>query len=506
MSMNPGAASTAALFPAPVYSAVTVRVAWSLMMAGIRLRPAVLKDARDHVLYSLPRHIDADEAEQRTEELAQDYLNRVQGGRIRRVTAGGREELGLHAGLRARLVAALDPVSDAVLRLHYGDGMPLEQVERTAAIEGSALVAAQEGLRIAVRELLYGEGIDGAWTSQRLDQALGRLANMAQPGCPAPLELLSDQHRAHVDGCPRCSRAVRLIRGGLIAPSDLVAESDGQPHPEVVIGALILHPDARRVRRKLERAMGPGAVRAGPDVWLMSKDELARMGPGLRALVSDGVLPRHHLRGAVVRGPGRWSGASLLGPTAVEAVESARARPWSEIDTLGELPPPRPAPPRATRWWVASALLMGLTAIVGVETFKPRAQQPDAPIQASFMEAEDGWEITFDMDDLAVLDIVALSDDGLNIVHRDVRAERGQWATGGGEYRVYVPDTHVALIASTAGVQDLSVLVKAARSTPTPFEALKSQVLLAHPTVAWVASPAITGPEAPPEDGEPAQQ
>jgi len=492
-----------------VHAAVTVRVAWSLMMSGIRLRPGVLKDARDHVLYCLPTSVEADEAEQQTDQLAEDYLNRVKGGRLRHLSRESGADIVLHEGLRARLVAALDPVSDAVLRLHYGDGMPLEQVERTAAIDGSALIAAQEGLRISVREILLGEGLGGSWTDDKLDTALGRLANMALPGCPEPLELLADQHRAHVDACPRCSRAVRLIRGGLISPSDLLAPSDAGPHPDVVVGALILHPDARRVRRKLERVMGPGAVRAGPDVWLMSKDELAQMGPGIRGLVSDGVLPRHHLRGAVVRGKGRWSGAVLLGPTAIEAIESARSRPWSEIDTLGELPPPRPTPPKPTRWWMAAAVLMTLTGVVGVDTFKAQPQQPDVPVEATFTAAEDGWEITFDLADFAVLDVVALGAEGLTIVHGDVRASRGQWATGGGAYRLYVPDPHVALIASTTGVAELNTLVQAARSSPTPLQTLESQLLLAHPTVAWVGSPAITGPEDSLEDtledGVPAQ-
>ena len=102
------------------------------------------QDARDHVLYSLPLSVDADEAEEHTDGLVEDYLNRVKGGRLQHRARPGGGDLVLHAGLRARLVDALDPVSDAVLRLHYGDGMPLEQVERTAAIDGSALMAAQE--------------------------------------------------------------------------------------------------------------------------------------------------------------------------------------------------------------------------------------------------------------------------------------------------------------------------------------------------------------------------
>ena len=126
--MNTGQASNPVSHTTSVHAAVTVRVAWSLMMSGIRLRPGVLKDARDHVLYCLPTSVEADEAEQQTDQFAEDYLNRVKGGRLRHLSRESGADIVLHQGLRARLVAALDPVSDAVLRLHYGDGMPLEQV------------------------------------------------------------------------------------------------------------------------------------------------------------------------------------------------------------------------------------------------------------------------------------------------------------------------------------------------------------------------------------------
>ena len=80
--MNTGPASHHAPHPTSVHAAVTVRVAWSMMMAGIRIRPSNLQDARDHVLYSLPSAVDADEAEEHTDGLVEDYLNRVKGGRL----------------------------------------------------------------------------------------------------------------------------------------------------------------------------------------------------------------------------------------------------------------------------------------------------------------------------------------------------------------------------------------------------------------------------------------
>lgn len=466
------------------------------MMEGIRVNPSTLADARDHVLLSLPSGVDAEEAEQRTGLLTIEFLDRVKGNPVRRNPVNSTAEVHVHLGWRARLTPILDPVADAVMRLHYGDGMSLDQVEQTAAIDRVTLGASQDGLREVVRDIAMTEGHPAdSWADSRIDQLIARVANLPEPGCPPAMDILSDHSRAHADLCPRCARAVRMIRGGVIAPSDLVSPDRGMLAHQVVVGAVILHPDARRVRRKLERALGAAAVRAGTDVWVMSKEELTRAGPALRALVSDGIIPRHHLRGAVVRGPGRWSGSVLLGPVAVEAIESARSRPWSEVDTLGELPPPRPAPPKATRWWLATSAIAVITVMVGVETFGPAVQTPDVPIEALFLSAEDGWEITFDVDDLAVIDIVAVGVDGPTVIHQAIRASRGQWATGGGNYRVYVPEETVALLASEAGIENLQSLVAKSRSEPVPMVALESWIRSDYPTVAWVGSPAITPDE-----------
>jgi len=466
------------------------------MMEGIRVRPQTLADARDHVLLSTPAGIDADMAEYRAVLLTKEFLGRVKGEPIRRIGLKSGSEVDPQSDWRRRLAEGLGPIEDAVLRLYYGDGMGIEQVERSAAIDSASLAIAQDNLRDRARDIASSDGLEAyLWNDARIDQLIGRIANLAESGCPNPLDILADHSRAHADVCPRCSRAVRLIRGGVLSPSDLEPPTQVNRDSEIVIGAIVLHPDARRVRRKLERALGGAAVRVAPDVWIMSKEELTHAGPALRELVNDGVLPRHHIRGAVVRGPGRWSGQVLLGPTPIEAIESARSRPWSEVDGLGELPPPRPAPPKATRWWVLATGLSVLAGFVGYHTLGPQQMLPDAPIEAEFLQAEDGWEITFDVADLAVLDIIAVGESGPLIVHRNVREDRGRWATGGGNYRVYVPEMNVALIATEGGILDLQTMIKSSASQALPMEFLKAKIQADHPTVAWVVSPAITTDE-----------
>ena len=467
--------SLAQQFSPSVWTAVTVRTAWTLMMNGIRVSPTVLA------------------AEHRAGPLTVEYLGRVAGDPVRRLDTDTPDLDMVHEGWRLGLKASLDPTADTVLRLHFGDGMDLGAVESTAAVHRDGLESSKSTLRRLVRTMAESAGVPAQrWPDSKVDQLLTRLANTAEPGCPEPMDVLSEHNRVHVDACPRCSRAVRLIRGGVIAPSDLVAAAEEPEAPQVDVAVLLLHPDSRRAQKKLAKLLGPGPTRVAPDAWLMSKAELNTAKEAIHRLVADGVLPRHHLRGAVVNGRGRWTGSVLLGPVAVQAIEAARARPWAEIDTLGELPPPRPAPPSPARWWAVAGLL-GLVAIAsGVSVLGPREATPDAPIQAHFLSVEDGWEITFDADDLAVIDVVSLTPQGPAIVHRSVGSARGQWATGDGSYRVYVPDQTVAILASQHGVPDLPSLIERVRSNPAPMQALEAQVRSTNPTVAWVGSPAIT--------------
>ncbi len=478
-----------------VWVVVTVRVAWNLMMSGVRVRPATLSDARDHVMLSLPQGLSPDQAEEMAGLLAQEFLDRVKGGKIQRQV--GEADLGMNVPptWRTDLVSAVDPVGDAVLRLHYGDGMTMDDVGRTAAIGPVVLSSAREDIRERVRGLARQEGTPlGGWSDGRIDQLIGRIANVAEQGCPEPMSILSESYREHVDRCPRCSRAVRLIRGGIIAPSDLVQPAD---HSLTLtdVAAIVLHPDARKVRRKLEKTLGPTAIRAGSDAWLMSEQELRAVSPALRNLVVDGHLPRHHIRGAVIHGPGRWSGNVLLGPVAVSALEAARSRPWSEVDTMAELPPPRPAPPSPLRWWLVAGVMGVAATIMGIEVLGPQEVRPQMPIEAEFRSVEDGWEILFDAEDMAVIDFIAVTENGPTLVHKGVRANRGQWATGEGNFRIYVPGAAVAIVASEDGLPDLEALVKQSKLEPSPMNSLEQWVRTAHPKVDWVGSPAITAEE-----------
>ena len=133
-----------------------------------------------------------------------------------------------------------------------------------------------------------------------------------------------------------------------------------------------------------------------------------------------------------------------------------------------------------------------LSAAVGVQTFTAPQRLPDVPVEASFGDVEDGWEITFDADDLAVINVLSVLENGPTILHRDLRSRRGEWATGEGDYRVYVPGEHVVLLASETELADLDVMVQRSRSKPAPMVFLEEWVRAEFPSVEWVSSPSVS--------------
>ena len=156
-----------------VWLPVTVRVAWSLVVARVNVRPELLNDAREHVLRHLPPGVSEGEAERLATLYTEDFLSRARTGRIVRIDMESEQGLNVPDGWPRRLTQGLDDVGDAILRLHYGDGLTIQAVEEHTRIDETALVAAREGLREMLRIIADtdGDSLDD-WTDKRIDQEL----------------------------------------------------------------------------------------------------------------------------------------------------------------------------------------------------------------------------------------------------------------------------------------------------------------------------------------------
>lgn len=472
-------------------------------MAGVRVRPALLQDAREHVLCSLPVGANEEEAERLSVFYTRDFLLRIRKKRYRRVSPDADVGVVVPLEWRYRLFNMLDPIAQMVLRDHFGDGYPLAAVERGARYNSRALLHGREQVRAAVRALLGAEGIElSSWSEKRLDWMIRRIANQAEARCPGPGGLLSPAGEHHATQCPRCSRALRLIRWGTISPNDLFLKENQQPletHTSKLL-AILLHPDGRRHHAAVSEALGD-AISVGRDCWLVAADDLSNIQQSLSMLARLNSPPRHLLRGALVEGVGRWSQQFLLGPLPIFAIEAARARPWAEIDGIGELPPPLPPAPRATRWWAAVALIGSLAALAGSHALQPQVQTAACPVQAQFDLFDDGVVVRFDTDDLAYVDIVAQEADGVRLIAWAASADKGSWATGEGDYRLVVPDAErLLIISSPEVVSELPMLLEAGQASS--LDVLASQVQALAPAADVILSPPPPEPQLPPMGGE----
>ncbi|MEE2751931.1 MAG: hypothetical protein VX519_10910 [Myxococcota bacterium] len=386
---------------------------------------------------------------------------------------------------RERLEDVLDPLGRMVFRANYGDEVDLAEVSKITGVDQAELQSSREGVRGALRSILRSDSISMAQSDVRqLDALLVRLACLPRSDCRGGSEVLEAGKRDHVDACSRCGRAARLIRGGVLAPSDLVA-------PDVEAGAVLshtsvlalhLHPDARQHRDVIYEALGSQGVRADDDTLMIHPDRVGDLPSVLWELAQRGTPMRHHIRGARVRGPGRWSDAALLGPVATAAVELTRSRQWGEIDDVGALPKPFPAPPASGHWWVIALLLACFTVIGAVLTFGGSEQGAVYPLQASFSRSE-GWVAArFDAPDDAWLLAVVEGELGLELIHLSRNpSDKGELATGVGDYQLRWPGKRMLLATIAVRPEEMQPLLRSAASSEEPLDDFAQRLQARYP-------------------------
>lgn len=501
------------------WTAMTVRIAWELHRAGVRVAPGVVRAARKHLLLSMERitAVDVDALEWRATAATMEFLGRVRHGRYARWSPPHTDLPRVDVSWRRSVEAACDPLSLVVLRLHYGDGLSREVIGRRAEVDPSALQASVEGLREVVRmEVRRREHREPPAGHGWVDALLQHVAVVSGARCPPVSEvgtwgrLEAEQQadypdiRRHVESCPRCTRLVRLLRAGLLR-EELFAVPDPFPPPQerMELLALHLHPEVRRHRDALARALGDRARCAGEDSILLEltpeTGEGSEDAPGggldweriVTRRVRMGLPSRDHIRGAKVEGPGAKTTRTLLGPAPLAALEASRARPWGEIDGMEELPDPLPPPPSVARWWTTAALFALLAMVVMAAVLLREDRDLPYPIEARVHRGGGGITLRFDVDDRAWLNIYAWR--GLELepllVSRNL-ADKGDLATGYGSYDLVTLDGGLVLVSAPEPLDDLDDIEKlwaTGRMTPELFE---TRVRSLHPRADVLMVPA----------------
>jgi len=416
-----------------LWGPVTVRCAWELLLSGATPRGALLRHAREHALWAIPAHAGIAEAEGLASAAVKDFLAR-QKGVYQPWTPDPDLSILPDPRWREAIAGYVDPIHDAVFRLHYADGLAMEDVERRTGLDRSTLRAARGAIVELAREVLLEDGVPvHDWEPARLDRLIHRVATAAGDLCPGPGGLATDQGRAHAAQCPRCSRAMRLLREGILSPSDLFAPVEGPvlPDERTEVWCIHLHPDARKHRAALVAALPPSTLLINRELYVVDARQADGLEATLIAMCEDGTPRSDQLR--IVKRPlrGRIVGGVILGFDVLRLVEETQSLEWGATRGTPVLPEPLPPPPSAARWWMTAFVVAACAVAAGTWSLLPGPPPADEPLSAE--RTVDG--VMFDTDDDAYVDVLALHGGVVTLAFHSASAgDKGTLATGDGRY------------------------------------------------------------------------
>jgi len=465
------------------WSGLTIRIAWTLLTNGVKVRPAVLKDARTHVLFHIAPTASVPQAEDQATALTSRFVDNARGRRRNDAWALD-AQMPLSPRWRRALDRSLTPLSEVIFRKHYGDNRSLAMLESRLEVDRVILDGHLGGLREVVRRSAAVDGVPlDQWSNERVDRLLARLAAWSPGPCPPLLDVIEGAHREHVATCCRCDRTVRLVRASIVTIEDLLPPTLGaRPRGEVEVLALHFHPDSRGHRRTLAEDLPVVTFPIGDDILLMDAAHIDEIAPVLRTATELGLPARDQLRGAIVSGTGKWSRHGLLGPLTEIAEREARFRGWGHVDGVDRLPEVLPEPPSARPLGTAVLLLAACTLVVFRLAFPPQPSDAEFPLEAQFTEGRGGVWTHFDVEEEAIITLVRSGPEGLQVVTAPASAAaKAEYAVGDGSYRLHTSGGGILLVSSSESVADVKGLIATAETADDPLSALSQLVQNATP-------------------------
>jgi len=447
---------------------ITIEMAWTMHQARIKVVDALLDEVREHVLLSLPTDLGLAEVGPWTRRLVADYLERVLEHSYRGPQPEQADLPAVDETWRYAIEEACDPMSLAVLRLRFGDGLSPADVARHCSLDLSSLQAVIEGLRelmrTEARARMGSAGGGVAWT----DALLSRVVTAVGASCPDAAVLVGivqgreavsrqeQRFHAHASSCPHCARGVRLLRAGVLQPTHLQSDGADRPDGRVHLLALHLHPHARQHLRGLAAALGRGVLRVGEDSLLIDLGHASTWKQVLAQRARMGLPSRDQIRGALYCGPGRWTSRVVIGPAPVHALDLSRARPWGEVDDIPALPEPLPPPPSVARWWTGAVAVGTLAVLVGSWVLLEREDRAAYPLDAEISDGGGAVMARFDVDNLAFVNAYTFGPSGVvPELESATAADKAELATGEGDYELVTLDPGVVIVSSPGPIADL---------------------------------------------------
>jgi hypothetical protein len=175
----------------------------------------------------------------------------------------------------------------------------------------------------------------------------------------------------------------------------------------------------------------------------------------------------------------------------VLAIETSRARPWGEIDGISALPESIHPPISAARLWSSAGLAAVLALAVGTLVLWNREERAEYPL-----EADPTWEagsltVRFDVDDLAYVDIYAISTAGLRaeVVSRSP-ADKAALATGEGDFLLGVSGSALVLVSNDEPMGDLRDAIVGSVDSREGRQEIRKRIRARHPKADVLVLPA----------------
>ncbi len=463
------------------WSGITVRVAWTILYSGIKLRPEVLDAARRHVLYHLPPSMPLPQAEDRAETLTRRFLATARHQLLHDPWPAD-AEMPLTDRWAQALASLKDRLTVTVFRRHYGDGQSIEKIAAALGTDTLTVTTTQEALREVLRELARADDLPlGAWGAERLDRVLRRLAAWAPDACPPSFDVVMGAHQDHVRTCVRCNRMVRLVKRGYLDAEALQAPTlRARPRGTLRLLLIDLHGEARPHRSALLDALPTPHHTIGKHLVAVEGSKIEQARKVLTIAAELGRPPRHLIRAVEVEADGAWSPFGPLGPALERAAHELVGRPWSTVDGLGTLPEPLPAPPSAMGAWLLTGGLCTAAVAALWLTLGPGPRPPPAE-RVHFVAGGDATWAQFDVPEETKVALVGAPGGSLEVVLTGKDAvEKAEYATGDGRYRARIPGPEALLVASPEPLE-LAPLVRRANRAPSPLEALHMELQRTYP-------------------------
>jgi len=476
---------------------ITIRIAWEFYMQGLSFGSEILGMAQLHVLSSLPADVDQIHAERLAIVYTKEFIERLNGEAYVPPQIHSDVYMDIPLSWRNLLERRASTIGKQIFHLHYRDAFSLEEVGTHLNISVPKIKKVRRQLHQFVYRVLLRfdmedpdvlDQIEEEWPLSRIEKIIRYLAlipSTTQIDC----DILLSPEGAALQDCPRLFHAYTLLKEGVLSPKDLsIPEKIPSIQHNMSVLALQLNPEGRKYTKIVKKSLQDIALFIRGGVWLIAAEDIVEAEEILHELAEDGTPSRQMLRGAIGHGTGIWSDDGIFGPLPTKAITLVRNRPWGKIDGMAQLPEPLPPPKKPIKAWVFAFASIAMSLMFFQESLSTDNDHSFYPIQAASEARVQDVAIRFDIDDMAVLHILAYQQGSFAVLHENLIHEKGFLATKDGRYFIRANVDRLIVVSTPYKIENWDSLLEGVSLDEDPLYALQSRILKKEPRACVVPS------------------